>query len=65
MSRTAVKMDTDTIAVSGADDLENHLDQLVIDPTLPLDHKLFDDVELQITGMGNILVVDSAAGHLC
>ncbi|KAI1163811.1 hypothetical protein F5B18DRAFT_618311 [Nemania serpens] len=49
MSRTAVKMDTDTIAVSGADDLENHLDQLVIDPTLPLDHKLFDDVELQIT----------------
>ncbi|KAI1109606.1 hypothetical protein F5Y14DRAFT_458053 [Nemania sp. NC0429] len=42
-------MATDTVAVSGVDELENHLDQLVTDPTLPLDPKLFDHVELQIT----------------
>jgi hypothetical protein len=50
-------MDTDTIPVSGVDELEKHLDQLMSDPTLPLENKLFDDVELQITGKQNILVV--------
>ncbi|KAI0188652.1 hypothetical protein EV127DRAFT_119272 [Xylaria flabelliformis] len=49
MSRIAVKMDVDAIPVSGVDDLEKHLDQLVSDPTLPPDSKLFDHVELQMT----------------
>ncbi|KAI1151532.1 hypothetical protein F4825DRAFT_451410 [Nemania diffusa] len=47
-------MDTDTIPVSGVDDLEKHLDQLASDPNLPLDNKLFDHVELQVTD-ANIL----------
>ncbi|KAI3319536.1 hypothetical protein HD806DRAFT_539230 [Xylariaceae sp. AK1471] len=46
-------MDTDTIPVSGVDELEKHLDQLMSDPTLPPDNKLFDDVELQVTGKHN------------
>ncbi|TRX93605.1 hypothetical protein FHL15_005577 [Xylaria flabelliformis] len=46
-------MNTDTIPVSGVDDLEKHLDQLVSDPTLPPDSKLFDHVELQMTGTLN------------
>lgn len=54
MSRIAVKMDTDTIPVSGVDDLEKHLDQLASDPNLPLDNKLFDHVELQVTGMPSL-----------
>ncbi|KAI1748474.1 hypothetical protein F4782DRAFT_359506 [Xylaria castorea] len=49
MNRIAVKMDTDTIPVSGVDDLEKHLDQLASDPALPPDSKLFDDIELQMT----------------
>lgn len=50
MSRIAVKMDTDTIPVTGVDALEKHLDDLLQDPNLPLTVKLFDDVELQLTG---------------
>ncbi|KAK7752791.1 hypothetical protein SLS62_005343 [Diatrype stigma] len=49
MSRIAVRMDTDTIPVTGVDALENHLDELLQDPNLPLIVKLFDDVELQLT----------------
>lgn len=43
-------MDTDTIPVTGVDALEKHLDDLLQDPNLPLTVKLFDDVELQLTG---------------
>ncbi|KAH9889663.1 hypothetical protein F4778DRAFT_386150 [Xylariomycetidae sp. FL2044] len=49
MSRIAVKMDMDTTPVSGVDELEQHLDQLIADPTLKPTLKLFDDVELQLT----------------
>ncbi|KAI1077951.1 hypothetical protein F5B20DRAFT_549914 [Whalleya microplaca] len=49
MSRTAINMDTDTIPVTGVDELEKHLDELLVDPTLTPKLKLFDDVELQIT----------------
>ncbi|KAI2605620.1 hypothetical protein GGR54DRAFT_633462 [Hypoxylon sp. NC1633] len=42
-------MDTDTIPVTGVEELEKHLDQLLADPTLLPTHKLFDDVELQLT----------------
>jgi hypothetical protein len=36
--------------VSGLDELEVHLQQLVQSPDTPLEGKLFDDVELQLTG---------------
>ncbi|KAK4130048.1 hypothetical protein BT67DRAFT_492582 [Trichocladium antarcticum] len=35
--------------ISGLDELDKHLDDLVQDPALVLDPKLFDDVELQLT----------------
>ncbi|KAI1173232.1 hypothetical protein F4777DRAFT_589973 [Nemania sp. FL0916] len=41
--------DTDTIPVSGVDDLEKHLDELAGDPTVMSNNKLFDHVELQVT----------------
>ncbi|KAI0481995.1 hypothetical protein GGR56DRAFT_164541 [Xylariaceae sp. FL0804] len=49
MSRIAVKMDADIIPVSGLDELDKHLDELIADPTLVPNVKLFDDVELQLT----------------
>ncbi|KAI1800777.1 hypothetical protein F4811DRAFT_564471 [Daldinia bambusicola] len=42
-------MDTDTIPVTGVEELEKHLDELVADPNLDLNPKLFDHVELQLT----------------
>ncbi|KAL7629829.1 hypothetical protein AAE478_001352 [Parahypoxylon ruwenzoriense] len=42
-------MDNDTIPVTGVDELEKHLDDLLADPTLSPTHKLFDHVELQLT----------------
>ncbi|KAK6953779.1 hypothetical protein Daesc_003741 [Daldinia eschscholtzii] len=42
-------MDTDTIPVTGVEELEKHLDDLIEDPNLELNPKLFDDVELQLT----------------
>jgi hypothetical protein len=41
----------DNAPVTGLDELRAHLDQLVEDPTIPLNAKLFDDVELQLRGM--------------
>lgn len=49
MSRIVVKMD-DSIPVTGVSDLDKHLDELIVDPTLPSNTKLFDDVILQLTG---------------
>ncbi len=37
--------------ITGLAELDAHLDQLVEDPALPLNAKLIDDVELQLTGM--------------
>ncbi|KAI1851509.1 hypothetical protein JX265_012409 [Neoarthrinium moseri] len=42
-------MDSDSIPVTGVDDLDKHLQDLLADPSLPLQAKLFDDVELQLT----------------
>ncbi|KAK3361224.1 hypothetical protein B0T24DRAFT_562819 [Lasiosphaeria ovina] len=39
----------DTTPISGLDELEKHVDDLVQDPSIPLNAKLFDDVELQLT----------------
>jgi hypothetical protein len=41
----------DGIPVTGLEDLDSHLQQLLEDPDTPLNPKLFDDVELQLTGM--------------
>ncbi|KAF3065884.1 hypothetical protein GL218_09239 [Daldinia childiae] len=49
MSRVVVKMDIDTIPVTGVEELEKHLDELIADPSLESTLKLFDDVELQLT----------------
>ncbi|KAI0177407.1 hypothetical protein BJ166DRAFT_545701 [Pestalotiopsis sp. NC0098] len=48
MSRVAVKMD-ETIPVTGVDELDKHLDELIADPNIPSNIKLFDDVTLQLT----------------
>lgn len=45
----------DTTPVAGIDELDAHLDQLVDAPETVLNIKLFDDVELQLTGTCNIL----------
>lgn len=50
MSRVAFKME-DTVPVTGLDDLDQHLDALLADPTLPSTVKTFDDVTLQLTGI--------------
>ncbi|KAM7184855.1 hypothetical protein V8F33_012760 [Rhypophila sp. PSN 637] len=39
----------DTTPITGLAELDNHLDDLVRDPEMPLNPKLFDDVELQLT----------------
>lgn len=38
------------IPIIGLEELERHLKQLVQSPDTPLDAKLFDEVELQLTG---------------
>lgn len=38
------------IPVTGLEELELHLQTLLADPEMPLDAKLFDEVELQLTG---------------
>ena len=40
----------DEIPVTGLEELERHLQYLVEAPETPLDAKLFDEVELQLTG---------------
>ncbi|KAF9880128.1 hypothetical protein CkaCkLH20_02082 [Colletotrichum karsti] len=43
------KMTSDTIPISGLDELTAHLDDLVSSPETPLQPKILDDVELQLT----------------
>jgi hypothetical protein len=40
----------DQIPITGLEELERHFQQLVEAPDTPLDAKLFDEVELQLTG---------------
>lgn len=40
----------DIMPITGLDELDSHLDELIEDPNLPLNAKLFDDVELQLNG---------------
>lgn len=41
----------DITPITGLDELDKHLDDLIQDVNLTLNPKLFDDVELQLTGM--------------
>ncbi|KAK8052316.1 hypothetical protein PG993_003701 [Apiospora rasikravindrae] len=41
-------MDNDTVPVTGVDELDAHLDDLIADPAMKPTVKLFDDVELQL-----------------
>ncbi|KAF6791052.1 hypothetical protein CSOJ01_14428 [Colletotrichum sojae] len=43
------KMSADSLPISGLDELAKHLDDLVSSPETPLQPKLLDDVELQLT----------------
>jgi len=36
--------------ITGLDALDKHIDDLIQDPTLTLNAKVFDDIELQLTG---------------
>lgn len=40
----------DNLPISGLTELQAHIQQLVDDPSAPFNAKLFDDVELQLTG---------------
>ena len=46
----------DHVPVSGIDELESHLQQILSDPHTPLNAKLFDEVELQLNGTLNRLL---------
>jgi hypothetical protein len=43
-------MDSTSTPITGLPELDAHLDELVQDPTLAANPKLFDHVELQLTG---------------
>jgi hypothetical protein len=45
----------DDVPIWGLDKLENHLDQVAGALDTPLEDKLFDDVELQLTGKPRFL----------
>lgn len=40
----------DVTPITGLEELEAHVRQLIDDPSTPLNAKLFDEVELQLTG---------------
>ena len=40
----------DSMPITGLEELESHLQQLLENPDAPLIPKLFDDVELQLSG---------------
>jgi hypothetical protein len=48
--RTVPVPDSETLPISGLTLLLTHLDALDSDPSTPIQPKLFDDVELQLTG---------------
>jgi hypothetical protein len=41
----------DGVPITGLEELERHIQHLLEDPDTPVDAKLFDEVELQLTGM--------------
>jgi hypothetical protein len=53
-------MDTIDIPIAGLPELETHLQRLLEAPETPLNGKLFDDVELQLTGTQTTGFIDLA-----
>lgn len=51
MADRVVPSTMDNIPISGLAELQSHLQELIDDPSVPFNAKLFDDVELQLTGM--------------
>jgi hypothetical protein len=49
----------ETTPITGVEELDDHLDQLVEDPSTPLNEKLFDEVELQLTGASDLCLSNS------
>ncbi|KXJ95146.1 hypothetical protein Micbo1qcDRAFT_24501 [Microdochium bolleyi] len=49
MRRVAVNMASDDVPITGLDELDAHLDNLLEDPSLDIQRQLFDYVELQLT----------------
>lgn len=47
-------MDDAQIPVTGLEELESHLEQIVDDSETPLNVKLFDEVEVQLNGMSSL-----------
>ena len=50
MTERVVPSAMDSIPISGLTELQQHLQELVDDGSIPFNVKLFDDVELQLTG---------------
>jgi len=50
------------IPITGIDDLEKHLEQLLDVPETPLKAKLFDEVELQLNG---IVINSGQSSDIC
>jgi hypothetical protein len=48
-------MEETQIPITGLEELESHLKQIADNPETPLNAKLFDEVELQLTGMHSLL----------
>jgi hypothetical protein len=49
----------DSVPVTGLDELDAHLNELLQDPNIPINAKLFDDVELQLTGTSSLVQADA------
>jgi hypothetical protein len=49
-SRIVPNLASDQLSIAGLDDLRSHIEELLSEPETPLNAKLFDDVELQLTG---------------
>ena len=47
-------MEETQIPITGLEELESHLNQIADNPDTPLNAKLFDEVELQLTGMHSL-----------
>jgi hypothetical protein len=60
-SRTVAVMAEDASPVTGLDELEAHLQELLEAPGTPLQEELLDEVSLQLTGMSILLGGESGA----
>lgn len=47
----------ETSSITGLDDLDQHIQEILQAPDAPLNAKLFDEVELQLTGTSDIFLI--------